>query len=111
MGVVKFRETYKGITTDNGGEFYDYERIEESFTKSSIKRTKVYYCDDYSSWQRGGNENANRFIRRFIPKVDSFKGISRNLVKYIQKFINTYSRKMFNFMTSVELFQHAREVI
>ena len=111
MGVVKFRETFKSITTDNGREFYDYEGIEESFTKSSIKRTKVYYCDAYSSWQRGSNENANRFIRRFLPKGESFKGITRNLVKYIQEFINTYPRKMFDFMTSLELFQHARGVI
>jgi len=111
MGVVKFRETFKSITTDNGREFYDYERIEESFTKSSTKRTEIYYCDAYSSWQRGSNENANRFIRRFLPKGESFKGITRNFVKDIQEFINTYPRKMFDFMTSRELFQHARGVI
>ena len=111
MGVVKFRETFKSITTDNGREFYDYERIEESLTKSSIKRTEVYYCDAYCSWQRGSNENANRFIRRFLPKGESFKGITRSFVKYIQEFINTYPRKMFNFKTSKELFQHAKGVI
>src|SRR6056297_2237234 len=111
MGVVKFRETFKSITTDNGREFYDYERIEEAFTKSSIKRTEVYYCDAYCSWQRGSNENNNKFIRRFLPKGTSFKGISRNFVKYIQNFINTYPRKMFNFKTSLQLFQHAKGVI
>jgi len=110
MGVVKFRKTFKSITTDNGREFYDYDRIEESFTKSSIKRTKVYYCDAYCSWQRGSNENNNRFIRRFLPKGTSFKGITRNFVKYIQEFINTYPRKMFNFKTSRQLFQHAKGV-
>ena len=111
MGVVKFRETFKSITTDNGREFYDYERLEESFTKSSIKRTEIYYCDAYSSWQRGSNENNNRFIRRFLPKGESFKGITRNFVKFIQEFINTYPRKMFDFKTSRQLFQHARGVI
>ena len=111
MGVVKFRETFKSITTDNGREFYDYERLEESFTKSSIKRTAIYYCDAYSSWQRGSNENNNRFIRRFLPKGESFKGITRNFVKFIQEFINTYPRKMFDFKTSRQLFQHARGVI
>lgn len=50
MGVVNFRNTLKSITADNGKEFYDYERVEESFTESSIKRTKVYYCDNYFSW-------------------------------------------------------------
>jgi len=65
-------------------EIYDYKRIEKSFTKISIKRTKVYYCDDYSSWQRGSNENANRIIRRFLPKGESLKGIMKNL-------FNTYN--------------------
>ena len=87
---------------------YDYERIEESFTKSSIKRTKVYYYDAYSNWQRGSNEYANRFIRIFIPLEKSFKGITRNLAKYNQEFINTYPRKKFDFMTSLELYQLAK---
>jgi len=110
MGVVNFRNTFKIITTDNGREFYDYERIEESFTGSSIKRTKVYYCDAYCSWQRGSNENNNRFIRRFLPKGTSFKVLSRKVVKAIQKLINTYPRKMFNFRTSEQLFEHAKGV-
>jgi IS30 family transposase len=110
MGVVNFRNTFKSITTDNGREFYDYERIEESFTGSSIKRTELYYCDAYCSWQRGSNENNNRFIRRFLPKGTSFKGLSRKLVKSIQKFINTYPRRMFDFQTSKKLFEHAKGV-
>lgn len=105
FGVVNFRETFKTITTDNGSEFADYEGIEESFTGSSIPRTSQYYCDAYSSWQRGSNEVANRFIRRFLPKGTSFKGITRTLVKKIQKFINTYPRKMFDYRNSEELFK------
>ena len=105
FGVVNFRETFKTITTDNGSEFADYEGIEESFTGSSIPRTSQYYCDAYCSWQRGSNEVANRFIRRFLPKGTSFKGITRSLVKKIQKFINTYPRKMFNYGNSDELFR------
>lgn len=78
MGVINFRNTFKSITTGNGNEFYDYKRIEESFTKSSIKRTAVYYFDAYCSWQRESNKNANRFIRRFLPKGTSFKAVTRN---------------------------------
>lgn len=105
FGVVNFRETFKTITTDNGSEFADYEGIEESFTGSSISRTSQYYCDAYCSWQRGSNEVANRFIRRFLPKGSSFKGVKRTLVKKIQKFINTYPRKLFDDKNSKELFE------
>ena len=103
FGVVNFRETFKTITTDNGSEFADYEGIEESFTGSNIPRTSQYYCDAYCSWQRGSNEVANRFIRRFLPKGTSFKGITRTLVKKIQEFINTYPKKMFDYGNSDEL--------
>ena len=105
FGVVNFRETFKSITTDNGSEFADYEGIEESYTGSSIPRTSLYYCDAYCSWQRGSNEVANKFIRRFLPKGTSFKGIKRKLVKKIQEFINTYPRKMFNYENSDKLFK------
>lgn len=105
LGVVNFRETFKTITTDNGSEFADYEGIEESFTGSNIPRTSQYYCDAYCSWQRGSNEVANRFIRRFLPKGSSFKNVKRTLVKKIQEFINTYPRKLFDYKNSRELLE------
>lgn len=104
MGPVEFRETFKTITTDNGSEFKDYEAIEESYTGSSIPRTTQYYCDAYCSWQRGTNENVNRMIRRFLPKGTSFKHLTRNIVKRIQHYINTYPRKSFGFKTSNEMY-------
>ncbi len=104
MGVVKFREIFKTITTDNGSEFKDYNGIERSYTESGIARTSQYYCEAYCSWQRGTNENINRMIRRFLPKGTSFKGLTRNIVKRIQKFINTYPRKNFGFKSSNEIY-------
>jgi len=104
MGVVKFREVFKTITTDNGSEFKDYKGIERSFTNSTIARTKQYYCDAYCSWQRGTNENINRMIRRFLPKGTSFKKITKKMIKRIQKFINNYPRKIFRFKTSKETY-------
>src|SRR6056297_642142 len=105
FGVVNFRKIFKTITTDNGSEFKDYEGVEQSFTESSIPRTSQYYCDAYCSWQRGTNENINKMIRRFLPKGSSFKGLTRNAVKRIQKFINNYPRKIFNFKTANEIFK------
>ena len=75
LGVRKFRETFKTITTDNGAEFRNWETIERSYTGSKKKRTNQYFADAYSSWQRGTNENINKMIRRFLPKGTSFKGL------------------------------------
>jgi len=109
MGPVVFREAFKTITTDNGTEFKNYKGLEESFTKSSIKRTNLYYCDAYSPWQRGSNENMNRMIRRFLPKGSSFKNVTRKIIKRIQKFMNNYPRKMFDFKSSNQIFRRKSE--
>ncbi len=32
----------------------------------------VYFADSYSSWQKGAMENANKLIRKYIPKKSNF---------------------------------------
>ena len=108
LGVVKFRETYKTITTDNGGEFRNWKIIEKSYTGSKKARTKQYFADAYSSWQRGTNENINKMIRRFLPKGTSFKNLKKEEVKRIEKWINNYPRKILNFKTSEEYYQEEK---
>lgn len=66
LGSDQFREQFKTITTDNGVEFLNAEKIETSIDGG--KRTISYYCHPYSSWERGTNENINKMIRRWIPK-------------------------------------------
>ena len=105
IGVVKFREAFKTITTDNGGEFKNWEIIERSYTGSKKKRTNQYFADAYSSWQRGTNENINKMIRRFLPKGISFKNLTQEEVKRIEKWINNYPRKILKFKTSEEYYR------
>ena len=90
-----FSKVFKTITCDNGVEFSASERIETSpYTKK--KRTTLYYCHPYSSWERGSNENQNGFIRRFIPKGTKMETISQSKLKRIQDFINQYPRALFD---------------
>lgn len=96
-----FSKIFKSITCDNGVEF-NQDIIERSFYKGF--RTVCYFCHPYSSWERGSNENANRFIRRFIPKGVNINNFSDDYISKIQDFINNYPRKMFGFSTSAQLF-------
>lgn len=64
----------KTWTLDNGIENVKYEELEKSLG------IKTYFCDPYSSWQKPGIENANKLIRRFIPK-----GV--NIADYSDEFI------------------------
>ena len=69
------------------------------------KRTEIYYCHPYSSWERGSNENNNRLVRRHIPKGEDFDPVTDEEVAYIEKWINDYPRRLFDYQTSAELFE------
>ncbi len=82
-----FYKVFRSITVDNGVEFSDYEGMERSALKEE-KRTFVFYCHPYSSWERGTNENNNRLIRRHIPKGVDFEDTTDEEIKYIETWIN-----------------------
>ncbi len=93
LGQSGFREKFKSFTVDNGSEFIDWKSLEESVF-GKVKRTEVYYCNAYCSWERGSNENLNGFIRYFIPKGTKLKDIREQEIKELEQFINKYPRKI-----------------
>lgn len=95
-----FCRTFKTITSDNGVEFLDFNSIE--YSPSGEKRTEMYYCHPYHSWERGSNENHNRIIRRFIPKKSSISKISSKYIKEVEDFMNNYPRKILDWYTPTE---------
>lgn len=100
LGYKAFREKFKTITMDNGGEFRDYSGIEKSLLSENQMRTKVFYADAYSAWQRGANENANKFIRRFLYKYTSFNNLFQTDIDKIEHWMNNYPRKKFGFKSA-----------
>lgn len=103
LGYIKFTETFKTITVDNGSEFLDFKGIETSIKRKVKTRTKVFYAHPFSSWERGTNENTNKLIRRFIPKGSSIDDISLSMIKYIENWINNYPRRIFGYRTANEV--------
>lgn len=97
-----FRETFKTITCDNGVEFLDMNAMEKSYYNKIMKRTKVYYCHPYNACERGSNENANKLIRRWIPKGSHISEFTEQYIKDVQEWINTYPRKLFDYLSSAE---------
>lgn len=99
----KFKEVFKTITVDNGTEFLDYESMQRSIKDSKKQRTQIYYCHPYSSWERGSNENANKLIRRFIPKGVDIGKFSDEMIQFIQDWINNYPRRIFGYKSSYSM--------
>lgn len=92
--VRKFKETFKTITCDNGTEFFDASGIQKE------NRTILYYCHPYRAGERGSNENANKLIRRWIPKGTDISKLTDEYIRFVQDWINNYPRKIFGGMSS-----------
>lgn len=58
-----------------------------------------YFADSYCSWQKGAIENANKLIKKFIPKKADFNNFSGRKIMEIQKKINRRPREKLNFDT------------
>ena len=100
-----FKEIFKSMTTDNGHEFLNYEKIEKSKNDEKERRTIVYYTDPYSAWQKGMNENCNGILRRFIPKGTDLNKITTEKLEDILKKINGKPRAILGYETADELFE------
>jgi len=95
-----FNDIFKTVTMDNGVEFINQQTIETSVLNPEETRLIAYYCHPYSAFERGSNENYNRFIRRFIEKGADIAKLSESFIQHVMDFINNYPRKMFGFQNS-----------
>ncbi len=84
------------ITSDNSLEFAYSKVIEISYD------LKWYYCDPYSSYQRGQNERLNCEIRKYIPKGQSIKKVSKKKYSKIIDAINNKPRHKFGDLSANE---------
>lgn len=84
------------ITSDNGKEFAQHERI--------AKRLNVdfFFARPYCSNDRGSNENMNGLIRQYVPKGTSMERLTDEEVRQIEIKLNTRPRKRLDFKTPEE---------
>lgn len=93
--------TMKTITTDNGCEFLDFKAIEKSAIHAG-QRCEVFFAHPFRASERGSNENANRILRRFIPKGADISTYSRKQIQKIQDWINALPRKILDGLCAEE---------
>ncbi len=83
----------KTLTMDNG--------IENK--KHSLFGMPTYFCDPYSSWQKGRVENVNRMLRRYFPKGTDFANISQRRIDHVVDLINKKPRKVLGYRSAYEV--------
>lgn len=103
-GHNTFIHTFKTITCDNGVEFTKHKELEKSCF-DGMRRTFIYFCHAFCSSERGSNENANKLIRKYIPKSADIGLYTLEQVADIERNINNYPRKLFGGLSSVQYAQ------
>ena len=64
----------------------------------------TYFCDAYASWQKGGVENANGRIRRWLPRGTDLDTFDEADIQEIAMTINLTPRKCLGYRSPVEAF-------
>ena len=104
LGSESFSKLFEIILTDNGWEFSKPEDIEFDLLTGE-KQINVFYCEPYSSWQKGGIERNHEFIRYIIPKGITFDKLTNENIIDMMNNINNVSRRSLNYQTPYELFK------
>ena len=108
-----FKKLFPVILTDNGSEFSNPKAIEYGPDRFAGLRTRVFYCDAGSPYQKGAIEVNHELIRRVLPKGKSFNNLTQDDISLMMNHINSYKRKKLNNRSPYETFSfyHGEEVL
>lgn len=99
---VRFSEM-KTLTMDNDILFARHEDL------ACILRVKIFFCHPYHSWEKGTVENANKAIRRDIPKGSDISRYSRRFIEALDQKLNRRPMKCLRYLTPQEVLDAYRK--
>jgi len=86
----------QSITFDNGQENRRHYELRESLGD------QTFFCNPYSSWEKGSVENAVGLTRREWPKKTDYSLISDKEIAMLEYRLNTRPRKRLGYLTPLE---------
>lgn len=82
-------------TYDNGIENKDHSKL----------GIDSYFCDPYSSWQKGSVENGNKMLRRYFPKGMDLGLVSERQLQHKVRIINNKPRKILGYKSALHVME------
>lgn len=90
--------TVKTILTDNDIAFKQWQEFEK------LLKVPIYFCHPYHSWEKGLVENANKWIRHFIPKRTDLQFVTSEKIHECLVYLNDRPREVLQFRTANEVY-------
>jgi len=85
------------LTLDNDIIFKKHKELSELLGRP------IYFCRPYHSWEKGGVENINKMVRRFIPKGSDISQYNDDYIQIVQDILNNKPRKCLKGKTPYEV--------
>ena len=86
----------KSITFDNDTAFAQHALLR------TMRAMTTWFCGAYASWQKGGVENANGRLRRWLPRRIDIDKVSDEEIQDIVMTANLTPRKCLGFKTPLQ---------
>jgi IS30 family transposase len=92
----------KTLTMDNDILFAKHETLRH------LLRVRIYFCHPYHSWEKGSVENANRVIRRDLPKGSDISQYVKGFFRRIEAKLNRRPMRVLKYATPHEVLERYR---
>ena len=98
--MAKFKRLGKSlagsVTFDNDTGFALHHHLKK------MLNIDTYFCDAYASWQKGGVENSNGRIRRWLPKRMDLSAVTEEEIDDIVMTMNLTPRRCLGYKTPLQ---------
>ena len=86
------------LTLDNDILFQKHTEL------ADLLQVQIYFCDPYSSWQKGTVENTNKHLRTYLPKGSNLATCTIKQIRDIEKKLNNRIMKILHYRTPQEVY-------
>ena len=103
--MIRPLSNFRSLTLDNDIAFVHHEKISEEIG------APLFFCHPYASWEKGGVENSNLYIRRWIPKGADISQWSDQEIQEIEWWMNSLPRAVIGYRTPGEVMVKKKQMI
>jgi len=100
--AVRTLGPFKSLTLDNDIAFRRHLELSKQL------EAPIFFCWPYHSWEKGGVENVNRLIRRYVPKGCDISVYTDDDIARFERLINGKPRKILGYQTATEVYKECK---